>query len=31
MAEADSHPDDNKPVSLLLLGDEGCGKSTFLA
>ncbi|KAJ5790063.1 uncharacterized protein N7518_007074 [Penicillium psychrosexuale] len=31
MAEADPHPDGNKPVSLLLLGDEGCGKSTFLA
>ncbi|KAJ5227833.1 hypothetical protein N7489_008541 [Penicillium chrysogenum] len=31
MAEADSHPDNNKSVSLLLVGDAGCGKSTFLA
>lgn len=31
MAEADPHPDSNNSVSLLLLGDAGCGKSTFLA
>ncbi|OQE16089.1 hypothetical protein PENFLA_c029G10893 [Penicillium flavigenum] len=31
MAEADPHPDGNKSVSLLLVGDAGCGKSTFLA
>ncbi|KAJ5956633.1 hypothetical protein N7501_010912 [Penicillium viridicatum] len=31
MAEADHHPDSNNSVSLLLLGDAGCGKSTFLA
>ncbi|KGO75593.1 hypothetical protein PITC_098760 [Penicillium italicum] len=30
MAEADPHPDSNNSVSLLLLGDPGCGKSTFL-
>ncbi|CAI7634897.1 unnamed protein product [Penicillium viridicatum] len=31
MAEADHQPDSNNSVSLLLLGDAGCGKSTFLA
>ncbi|KXG46547.1 Small GTPase superfamily, Rho type [Penicillium griseofulvum] len=31
MAEVDPHPDSDKSVSLLLLGDAGCGKSTFLA
>ncbi|CAG8908460.1 unnamed protein product [Penicillium egyptiacum] len=31
MAEADPQTDNNKSVSLLLVGDAGCGKSTFLA
>ncbi|KAJ5950241.1 uncharacterized protein N7479_008654 [Penicillium vulpinum] len=31
MAEADPHTDSDESVSLLLLGDAGCGKSTFLA
>ncbi|KAJ5211285.1 Small GTPase superfamily Rho type [Penicillium cf. griseofulvum] len=31
MAEVDPHLDSDKSVSLLLLGDAGCGKSTFLA
>ncbi|OQE38436.1 hypothetical protein PENCOP_c008G05437 [Penicillium coprophilum] len=31
MAEIDPHPENAKSVSLLLLGDAGCGKSTFLA
>ncbi|KAJ5481328.1 hypothetical protein N7475_000140 [Penicillium sp. IBT 31633x] len=31
MAEADTRPQNDTSVSLLLLGDAGCGKSTFLA
>lgn len=31
MAEADPYPESNHSVSLLLLGDPGCGKSTFLS
>ncbi|CAG7917741.1 unnamed protein product [Penicillium olsonii] len=31
MAEASALPDSDKSVSLLLLGDSACGKSTFLA
>ncbi|KAJ5793916.1 Small GTPase superfamily Rho type [Penicillium paradoxum] len=31
MAEAGHRPESDRTVSLLLLGDAGCGKSTFLA
>ncbi|KAJ5519637.1 Small GTPase superfamily Rho type [Penicillium fimorum] len=31
MAEVEPHPENAQSVSLLLLGDAGCGKSTFLA